>query len=55
VSEYVIHVEAKRSWWDGSSTTLCGLKITKVKTSGWFLTVTCAACAKTEKAGKSKK
>jgi hypothetical protein len=44
VSEYVIHIEAARSWWDGSSTTYCGLKITKVKVSGWFLTVTCPTC-----------
>jgi hypothetical protein len=44
VSKYVIHIEASRSWWDGSSTTYCDLKITKVKVSGRSLTVTCPAC-----------
>jgi hypothetical protein len=49
---WTIHVEASRSWWDGSATTLCGLKITKVEKSGWFLTVTCPTCKALEKGKK---
>ncbi|MEV6711955.1 hypothetical protein AB0M48_07900 [Lentzea sp. NPDC051208] len=44
MSKYVIHIEKSRSWWNGSSKTLCGLTITQVKVSGWFLSVTCPAC-----------
>jgi hypothetical protein len=49
MAKHVIHIEKKRSWWDGSSTTLCGLTITKVEVSGWFLTVTCDACKRLKK------
>lgn len=44
-----IHVEASRSWWNGTSKTLCGLTITKVTTSGWFLTITCPTCKELNK------
>jgi hypothetical protein len=50
VAKHVIHIEKKRSRWDSSSTTLCGLKIPKVEVSGWLLTVTCDACKRIEKA-----
>lgn len=42
-----IHVEASRSWWNGTSKTLCGLTITKVTTSGYWWTgtrITCPTC-----------
>lgn len=46
----VIHVEAKRSWWDGSSTTLCGVKIPKFKAVSRLLnTVNCTVCAERDK------
>ena len=46
----VIHVEASRSWWDGSSKTLCGLKIPKfVAVSRLFNTVNCPTCAQRDK------
>ncbi|MGO1056932.1 hypothetical protein [Crossiella sp. CA198] len=52
MSNWTIHIEATRSWWNGSSTTLCGLTITKVETSGWFLSVTCPACKAAKKANR---
>jgi hypothetical protein len=42
---WTIHVEKSRSWWHGTSTTLCGLTITKVKVSGRLMKVTCTRCA----------
>jgi hypothetical protein len=46
----VIHVEKKRSWWDGSSTTVCGIKIKKFKAvSKLFNKVNCGACAQLDK------
>lgn len=50
-----IHAEKSRSWWNGSSTTLCGLTITKVTVSGygWFgPTLTCPTCKAIEKASR---
>jgi hypothetical protein len=31
----VMHIQASRSWWDGSAKTLCGIKIPKPHTV-WF-------------------
>ncbi|MGO1055711.1 hypothetical protein [Crossiella sp. CA198] len=51
MSNWTIHIEATRSWWNGSSTTLCGLTITKVEVSGgWWVSVTCPACKAAKKA-----
>ncbi|PRY43301.1 hypothetical protein [Umezawaea tangerina] len=42
----VIHVEGKRNWWTGKSTTLCSLVIPKFKAVSRLLnTVNCAVCA----------
>ena len=40
----MIHFEASRNWWSGTSRTLCGLTITEITSSGWFLTITCPTC-----------
>lgn len=58
MTRWIIHIEKSRSWWDGTSTTYCGLTITKVKISGpsWLLSVTCPACKtieETEKASRN--
>jgi hypothetical protein len=41
----VIHT-GRRSWWDGSVTTLCGLKFNKdaAKEAGWLASPTCPTC-----------
>ncbi|MCO1581210.1 hypothetical protein M8C13_36220 [Crossiella sp. SN42] len=44
MSNWIIHIEASRSWLSSTSTTLCGLTITEVKVSGYLMTVTCPAC-----------
>lgn len=51
----VMHVEKSRSWWNGTSTTLCGLTIAKVTASGYwwtFTSVTCPACKAIERGGR---
>lgn len=49
----VIHVKATSSWWDGSSTMLCGLKIQKFQgVSRLFNSVTCPTCKSLYKNGK---
>lgn len=50
-----MHLEATRSWWNGTSTTLCGLTITKVTKSGYwwtFTAVTCPACTAIKNGGR---
>lgn len=50
IADGVIHIEKKRSWWDGSSTTLCGLKIMQFKSvSKLFNNVNCPGCAAADK------
>lgn len=41
----VVHY-GKRSWWDGSVTTECGLKFksNNQKQEGWLTSVTCPGC-----------
>lgn len=47
MNDNTMHIEKSRSWWDGSATTWCGLKIPKPETI-WFPSLsgrpTCAAC-----------
>ncbi len=41
--------EGTRSWWDGSVTTLCGLKFSEA-TRRWFATTpTCPTCKRLKK------
>jgi hypothetical protein len=49
--KFVMHVEKSKSWWSGTSTTLCGLTF-KVEASSWFTAPTCPTCAALEKAAK---
>lgn len=35
MSKELLHIEASRSWWNGSAKTLCGIKIPKPETV-WF-------------------
>ncbi|MDQ3405242.1 MAG: hypothetical protein M3548_17930 [Actinomycetota bacterium] len=46
-----MHVEARRGWFSGVSTTLCGLTL-KVNKASHFAAVTCPACAAARKAMK---
>lgn len=55
MTNWTMHIEASRSWWTGTSTTLCGLTITKVTKSGYWWTgtrVTCPACKAIKKGGR---
>jgi hypothetical protein len=49
----VVH-EGKRSWWDGTVTTLCGLKFGKSSKpeTVWFTSVSCPACKAARKGRK---
>lgn len=42
----LIHLEARRSWWNGTSTTACGKTLTRVETVWtWFTDRTwCPVC-----------
>ena len=50
----MLHIEASRSWWNGTATTLCGITIPKPETV-WFAWLSskprCRAC---ESANKSR-
>ncbi|NUT91256.1 MAG: hypothetical protein HOY78_04425 [Saccharothrix sp.] len=52
----LIHVEVHRSWWDGHSTTACGLRIEKAETVWtWFTNRTwCPTCKAHDKATRRK-
>lgn len=41
--DFIMHVEASRSWWHGTSTTLCGLTF-KVEKATWGGRIDCATC-----------
>ncbi|RAS58877.1 hypothetical protein C8D87_11747 [Lentzea atacamensis] len=52
---WTMHIEKSRSWWNGTSTTLCGLTITKVEKTGYWWTgtsVTCPACKAIKRGGR---
>ena len=53
-TEFVMHTEAKRNWWSGTSTTVCGLtfKVEKATRGG---RVTCPACARINQETKNGK
>lgn len=51
------HIERKRSWWDGSSTTWCGAKFTSgtYDSDFWLIPATgrnCPACEAAKKRGE---
>ncbi|WP_433267249.1 hypothetical protein ACQPZF_00945 [Actinosynnema sp. CS-041913] len=50
----LIHLEASRSWWNGKSTTVCGLTVDKPKAVWtWFTSRTwCRTCKAADKAAK---
>lgn len=52
MNDDVMHIEASRSWWDGSATTLCGITIPKPNTI-WFAWLsskpTCPTCESAHK------
>jgi hypothetical protein len=53
MTTFVMHVEKSKSWWHGTSTTLCGLTF-KVEKSSWFGDITCPACKAIKKSGKGR-
>lgn len=53
-TQYVMHIEAKRGWWSGVSTTLCGLTF-KVEKATYFPGKTCPTCERIEKDAKRAK
>ncbi|MGO1055625.1 hypothetical protein [Crossiella sp. CA198] len=59
MSKWIIHTEKTRNFWNGSSTTMCGLTITKVEVSDHGLglgpRLTCPACKAIKKAEKAEK
>jgi hypothetical protein len=53
MAKFVMHLEKSKSWWNGTSTTWCGLTF-KVEKSSWFCDVTCPACKAIKQNGKGK-
>ncbi|WP_167979877.1 hypothetical protein [Lentzea indica] len=50
----VMHIEASRSWWNGSAKTLCGITIPKPRTY-WFPSLSSATrCPSCEAAHKGR-
>lgn len=49
MAKFIMHIEKSKSWWNGTSTTLCGITF-KVEKSSWFGSVTCNACKAIKKA-----
>lgn len=59
MSNYVWHETAKKSWWDGSAISLCGVKFQpgEYVSEFWVLPATgpkCPICQALKKAGRGK-
>lgn len=54
MTKFVMHVEASRSWWRGTSTTLCGLTFRVQRATYWGAT-TCTECRALEKAARKRR
>lgn len=55
MARQIMHIKKTRSWWDGSITTLCGLKILEPERV-WFPSLSgnvgCPACLAIERGGR---
>jgi hypothetical protein len=54
MAKEILHEEASRSWWHGTSTTLCGVTLSNVYTAGWFQSVNCPGCKAAKRAAKAR-
>lgn len=51
MTKYTMHIEESRSWWRGTSTTLCGLTL-RVERASYFAGTTCPDCKRLKKAAR---